>query len=239
MAANGRQLIGIHDRESMNNKETEYPSEYEKSFVEALSRDGTVAAYAEWMQLSVLEEEYLMQFINSEAKVLDLGCGTGRIPKVFRDRMKLYLGVDCSEPMIESARQINPGIEFRCEDFLANDYGVDRFNVVLLMNNVIDMLHPINRRKRTFEFVRETLVESGVMVCSSHLLDGAQTPGYFEENYHGATVRVYRSTFGQFCDEVESHGMQVEAAARDYRHNYKCADWAYLVASKKSKDRVD
>lgn len=217
----------------MNDKEATCASEYEKRYVQAISRDRTIAAYADWMKLSDLEEKYLTQFINPGAKVLDLGCGTGRIPNVLKNRMGIYLGVDCSEKMIEKAKQLNPGVQFLCKDFLEADYDSGKFNVVLLMNNVIDMLHPVSRRRKSFELIHEVLSDSGVMICSSHLLDSRLSPGYFEENYHGATVSVYRSTFGQFCEEVETHGLEVQVAARDYRPNCQSADWAYVVASKK------
>lgn len=218
----------------MNDKVVPSASEFEMQYVQALSRDSTVAAYTEWMKLSDLEEQYLMQFINPGDKVLDLGCGTGRIPKVLKNRMGMYLGVDCSEKMVAKAKQLNPGVEFLCEDFLEADYDSRQFNVVLLMNNVVDMLHPVSRRQKSFELVANILGKSGVMICSSHLLDAGQSPGYFEEDYHGAIVSVYRSTFGQFCEEVEGHGFEVEVAARDYRPNCQSADWAYVVASKKN-----
>lgn len=216
----------------MNDGSTPLASEYEKKYVQTLSRKSTVSAYTNWMELSEIERQFLDQFLKEGDNVLDLGCGTGRIPKILGPRLGGYLGIDCSAEMIKAAKELNQGFEFKHEDFLESHFEKCSFDVVLLMNNVVDMLHPIERRLRAFELVKDLLSSTSVMICSSHLLNGHQVSGYYEEEYYGAMVNTYRSSFGQLCDEVESHGLNLKLAARDFRPQSQFADWVYLVASK-------
>ena len=97
------------------------------------------------------------------------------------------------------------------------------------MNNVLDMLHPVERRQEVFHQIKELLGPSGILIYSSHLLRSNGTPGHYEEDYHGFSVNTYRSSFSQLCEEVENFGFEVKLAARDYRCDI--ADWAYVVAA--------
>jgi SAM-dependent methyltransferase len=203
----------------------------ESEYVKALSRGPTVNAYSKWMVLSPIEE-YLCQFIKKGDKVLDLGCGTGRIPNILGAHFGGYVGVDCSAEMIEKAIELNPEFNFICEDLLEPSYNENNFDVVLLMNNVLDMLHPLERRIAAFRLVKDVLSPSGLMICSSHLLNIETYPGYFEEEYHGAIVNTYRSSFSHLCYEIENHGFEIKVAARDYRA--EVADWVYFAASIKA-----
>ena len=45
-------------------------------------------------------------------RALDIGCGTGRITRYFKDKFASVIGVDISEGMIEKAKEDNPGIDF-------------------------------------------------------------------------------------------------------------------------------
>ncbi len=218
----------------MSEKPTSEASQHETDYIHALSRESVVAAYANWKELSEIERHCLDLFLKDGDAVLDLGCGVGRIPRLLGSRMGRYLGIDCSPQMVREAKRLNPRYEFWCEDFLNVCMKGMLFNVILLMNNVLDMLHPIERRMQTFELAKELLVSPGVLIYSSHLLHNNQVPGYYSEEYHSAVVNTYRSSMGYLCNEAESHGFNILLVARDYRSQIRIADWVYIVASKES-----
>ena len=52
----------------------------------------------------------------SGERVLDLGCGTGRLSAVIADKECEVLGIDADPTMIAAAQDQYPHIQFRCED---------------------------------------------------------------------------------------------------------------------------
>lgn len=199
----------------------------ETDYVKALSRDETINAYSNWRELSETESFLLNRYVTSKSKIIDLGCGTGRIVKIFNPEVRNYIGIDCSNQMIHAAKELNPNHKFICDDFLNVPFEKETFDVVLLMNNVVDMLNPYERRISLFKLCRKLLNKNGILIYSSHLLSNSTASGYYSEDYHGANVNTYRATFSQLCSEIEDLGFEVNIAARDYRAEK--ADWIYLA----------
>ena len=206
-------------------------SKTEINYVQVLSRKQTIKAYKNWIDLSNTENLLLKLFVNESTRILDLGCGTGRIPKSVVMNKDKYLGIDCSHEMINAAKIANPNFEFVCEDILSPSKQYGYFDAVLLMNNVVDMLHPIQRRIDVFNLIKEYLTATGVLIFSSHLLHDNYKADYYIEDYHGSIVNTYRSTMSELCKEVEDYGFEIRIAARDYR--VVIADWIYIVATLK------
>jgi 2-polyprenyl-3-methyl-5-hydroxy-6-metoxy-1,4-benzoquinol methylase len=202
-------------------------NENEFNYVQALSRPNVVEAYSSWMELSSVEKLLLDQYVKPGSKIIDLGCGTGRIVDTMNPATHDYLGIDCSKEMIDAAKKLFPKYKFICDDILNVVQPVELFDVVLLMNNVVDMLNPYERRLSVFNLCKTYLNSNGVLIYSSHLSKDANW-GYCSEDYHGATVHTYRAAFSQLCAEIEGLGFEICIAARDYRS--KNADWAYIAA---------
>ncbi|MDO9579710.1 MAG: class I SAM-dependent methyltransferase [Bacteroidales bacterium] len=51
------------------------------------------------------ELEFLSEYIKEDQKVLDLGCGNGRLYQLFQDKNIEYVGIDNSENLIKTARK--------------------------------------------------------------------------------------------------------------------------------------
>jgi SAM-dependent methyltransferase len=62
----------------------------------------------------VMQPELIAQAIEtfcplgSQARVLEIGCGTGQIDGLLAQRFKAYVGIDLSAPMLEQFRQAHP-----------------------------------------------------------------------------------------------------------------------------------
>lgn len=58
--------------------------------------------------------EFVRDFLKDSDKVLDFGCGNGRLFAFLSEKAKIeYVGADISEKLLEKARQLNPGLDFR------------------------------------------------------------------------------------------------------------------------------
>jgi SAM-dependent methyltransferase len=203
------------------------PSRYELESIRAMSRAQVVEAYGQWSSISEAES-FCLSFLPSEPEVIDLGCGTGRMFACAGHRFASYLGVDRSTEMIERARSLHPTANFKVADVL--DFvlpGRSGVDVVLIMHNVIDMLHPQDRRHALLRQSRALLKPGGTMICSSHLARRGDTDGYRMEDYHGSQVLTFRASLGHWVAEAETANFEVLHAVRDFRGS--TADWAYVV----------
>lgn len=75
--------------------------------------------YADIFDADISDNPYLDKFlskITTGNKILDLGCGTGRITSYYADKGYNVIGVDLSEKMLEVAKKKHPGIDFRLGD---------------------------------------------------------------------------------------------------------------------------
>ncbi|MGV8086616.1 MAG: class I SAM-dependent methyltransferase [Candidatus Woesearchaeota archaeon] len=63
--------------------------------------------------------------------VLDLGCGHGRYCKMLHEKKYQVTGIDYSAKVIESAKQLQPQINFSVGDGYNLDYGNKSFDLVL------------------------------------------------------------------------------------------------------------
>ncbi len=212
------------------------PSEVELSYIASMSRRTVVDAYSVWTDLSDAEILCLESVVDQSAAVLDLGCGAGRVAMWLDGRFSRYLGVDASAPMIEAARKNCPELAFAHSDVLDLDSADEAWDTVLLMGNVLDFLHPEERRSTMLRNCCRWLRAGGSIVGSGHLTHSGLDRGYHEEDYHGSRVQNFRSSASEIVAEVESLGFEVSLLARDYRK--QPAAWVYWVATRVSERRV-
>ncbi|WP_158686963.1 MULTISPECIES: class I SAM-dependent methyltransferase [Rhizobium] len=208
------------------------PDARETAYIAAMSRAKIVSAYAQWGTTSEAEDFAIDRYLPDDARVLDLGCGAGRMVDVFGDRFGSYSGVDGSPEMIAAARSKHPACEFEVADIAGLTIAPASVDAVLLMHNVIDSLCPFARRGIVLEMARASLSPRGILVCSSHLLHSGMSSGYIVEDYHGVEVSNYRSTASEFCAEVEKAGFNVVFLMKDKRGSQ--ADWMYIVGTPRS-----
>lgn len=205
-------------------------SDFELASIGSLSRPKVVNAYSNWTDVSNTEQMFLEMICDKNADVLDIGCGTGRHANWLDGRFQTYLGIDASSPMIEAAKAHFPKLTFQKDDILNVNIAESSCDIILLMGNVLDFLHPLERRSRLFEKCYGWLRSGGVILGSSHLTEANQERGYYTEDYHGAEIHQYRLSAPEMVGEVEGFGFELSHFARDYRK--EPAYWAYWVARK-------
>ena len=78
------------------------------------------------------------------SRVLDAGCGTGRVAAELARRGIEVVGVDADPDMIERARRRAPQLEWVLADLATLDLG-RTFDVVVLAGNVLPFVEPADR----------------------------------------------------------------------------------------------
>lgn len=64
------------------------------------------------------ELNFLAETVATNKKVIDLGCGNGRLYELFKNKIVGYCGIDISEKLIGIAKNRYPGARFRVGDVL-------------------------------------------------------------------------------------------------------------------------
>ena len=101
---------------------------------------------------SVWEEfKPLADYVKEGDRVLDLGCGNGRLIELFNDKKIEYMGIDVSEKLIDIAKRKYSQNNFQIFDGLKITFADNSFNVVFC----IAVLHHIPSAKLREEFLKE------------------------------------------------------------------------------------
>ncbi len=107
------------------------------------------------------EAAYVAALVDPGARVLDAGCGTGRVGAELARRRYDVVGVDSDASMLEVARDL-PGVEW-LEGDLATLELDDRFDLVVAAGNVVVFLEP-GTEAVVVERLAAHLVPGGLLV---------------------------------------------------------------------------
>jgi SAM-dependent methyltransferase len=110
-------------------------------------------------------------------RVLDVGCGAGRLLGYIAELGADAHGVDISQTMVEACRRRFPGADVRVGELETLSATVEGpFDLILLSDNVLDVLDD-GRRRAALTAMRALLPERGLLVFSSHNLAHIERPG--------------------------------------------------------------
>lgn len=113
----------------------------------------------------------LLRYAESLAgRVLELGCGAGRITGYLGARGGEVLGIDISPAMIDYCRKQYPGLAFELGDLSDLSGHPDRSrDAVVAEFNVLGVLEDVER-KRVLREIHRILSEDGLLIFSAHNL---------------------------------------------------------------------
>ncbi|MBU0476874.1 class I SAM-dependent methyltransferase, partial [Patescibacteria group bacterium] len=109
--------------------------------------------------------EFLKDCVAQGERVLDLGCGNGRLYKLLEKQNIDYYGVDCAEKLIDIAKFLYPEAKFQVADALSLPFPDDFFDKVFS----IAVLHHIPSRELRAQFLKEAkrvLRKDGLLVIT-------------------------------------------------------------------------
>ena len=97
------------------------------------------------------EFKFLKDYASSEDKILDLGCGNGRLIELFQGKNIEYYGIDNSKELIEIAKKRYSYGKFQVADALGIPFPMNFFNKVIS----IAVLHHIPSEELRLQFLKE------------------------------------------------------------------------------------
>lgn len=159
------------------------------------------------------EARFVDAMLPRGARVLDAGCGPGRVGAALHTRGHTVVGVDVDAALIEAAQTDHPGPRWLVADLASLDLAEEPFDVAVLAGNVLVFVAPGSERavlERVATHVRP---------------DGAVVAGF-------ATDREYR--VADLDRDADAVGLAVEHrfATWDLRPWRPDAGWAVTVLRK-------
>jgi len=109
--------------------------------------------------------ESLSQYVWDGEKILDLGCGNGRLLEIFKDKKIDYFGIDSSEKLIEIAKKKYHTAKFQVGDILNLSFPNNFFDKVF----AIRILHHIpshNFRLQLLKEIKRVLKPEGFLILT-------------------------------------------------------------------------
>lgn len=88
------------------------------------------------------EASFVATLVKPPARVLDAGCGTGRVATELSRLGYVSVGVDADEAMVAVAKQRDPTTYFVVQDLADLFLQTQAFDVVVLAGNVVPLLAP-------------------------------------------------------------------------------------------------
>lgn len=121
----------------------------------------------------VEEKQVFKKYVKKDMKILDVGCGTGRITFYLSEFSKNIDGIDFSRPMIEAAKTLNiefgTNINFREGNVLDLQYNNTVFDCVVFAYNGLNTIPEYNNRIKALSEIKRVLKDDGVFIFSSHI----------------------------------------------------------------------
>lgn len=120
------------------------------------------------------EAALVERLVDPPGRVLDAGCGTGRIAVRLAEQGYDVVGVDVDASMLDVARAEAPDLDWRLGDLATLDLG-EAFDLVLLAGNIVPLLEPGTLGAVAARLAAHT-APGGRVVCGFGL-DAGHLPG--------------------------------------------------------------
>jgi SAM-dependent methyltransferase len=144
--------------------------EYQTSF--DLVADEYVRRIFDELQHKPLDRQLLDRFAASVREVgpaCDMGCGPGHVARYLHERGVQVCGIDLSPAMVERARGLTPGVEFRQGNMMALDAPDATWAGIVAFYSIIHI--PRGDMPRALEEFRRVLRPGGALLLAFHIGD--------------------------------------------------------------------
>ncbi len=144
--------------------------------------------------------------VGNATPVCDLGCGPGQVARYLQERGVQVCGVDLSEVMVDRARRLNPGIEFRQGDMLALDVADGEWAGVAAFYSIVNL--PRGDVPPALREMRRVLRPGGHLLLAFHIGDNV----LHEDDLWGVKVCLdfYFFSPDEVTGYLKSAGFEIE-----------------------------
>lgn len=124
------------------------------------------------LEYKPLDRELLDRFaarVRDSGPICDMGCGPGHVSRFLHERGLNTCGYDLSLKMVEAARRLNPGMQFRQADMTALDVPDETWAGIVAFYSIIHI--PRDEMAQALGELRRTLQPGGLLLLAFHIGD--------------------------------------------------------------------
>ncbi len=178
-----------------------------------------LATYYDYLQREVdytTWQKLVSSYIKKDSKILEIGCGTGKLANLLNLKQYDYKGYDYSSAMISQAKTLYPEYNF----FTADAYNYldeAKYDMIICFMDTINYLTDLNKLKTTFENISNNLSDSGVFIFDIHMEDNIYNfDGYLESGFiDGDEYRWYSHIIDE-RNNIVAHDFEFNVANEKY-----------------------
>ncbi len=161
------------------------------------------------LQHKPLDRQLLERFaarVRDLGPACDMGCGPGHVARYLHERGVQVCGVDLSPAMVERARRLTPGVEFREGDMMALDAADGAWAGIAALYSIIHV--PRGDMVRALGELRRVLRPDGLLLLAFHI--GDMTVHLDEWWGHRVCVDFYFFRPDEMADYLGAAGFEIE-----------------------------
>ena len=146
----------------------------------------------------------LLNRLQDESEILDVGCGAGVPIARTLARRHHVTGVDMSQEMIHRARRNVPAGRFIRADITSTDFAPLSFEAVVAIYSIFHL--PREEQPALFQRIHRWLRPGGYLLCSLSYYNEA---GYTESGFFGVTMYWSNYALSEYLDTLARVGFEV------------------------------
>ncbi len=161
------------------------------------------------------ELRFLSKYTNNYERILDLGCGNGRLYELFKEKTVDYYGIDNSKKLIEIAQKRYPQFKFQVADALNLPFSADFFDKVFC----VAVLHHIPSKELRLKVLRDinrVLKPNGLLVLTVWNLGFLRRLTILLENI---ILKIFHRTKLDFGDTLVPWGKKLKRYVHGFSKN--------------------
>lgn len=136
-------------------------------------------------------KSFLTKYIPKGGKVLDFGCGYGRLTKLLVEYGYDVIAVDISKPLVDKAKKLCPDAKYRVLSLQEYDPEPDGpFDGILILA-VIENIISLKERKDLVHKVSRSLKKGGVLILETFIYDERNNKQYISNRVKGKTKGIF------------------------------------------------
>lgn len=163
------------------------------------------------------EEAVFQQVFKPEDRLLELGCGAGRISiGLWELGYNQLLGVDISRPMIQRARNINKvlgyGCSFQVGDATSLDFPDATYDGAIFGFNGLMMIPQRENRLQAMREIQRVIKPGGCFVFTAHDRENSEYQSFWRQEtlrWQQGEQKPELDTFGDRWESTPSGGMYI------------------------------